>query len=424
MAKLLEIRSLLRAYYQKFQMAVDPVVKFLAAFITFRMINTSLGYDARLEKFVVVFLMSLLCAFTPPSILVFLALVVSVLHVYSVSPMLALIVLLVFMILYCFFLRFAPQYGYVVVAIPILFTLKMPYLVPILMGLLANPITILPSSCGVIVYYLFQIIKEHADTNAAVSLDDVLPLYTEVFEAVLGCRQILIFSGVFAVVIITVYIVRKLKMEYASEIAILAGAVVNVFGFLFCDLKFGISGEIGSMILGTILSVLAAAVALFFKRVLDYTAVENVQFEDDDYYYYVKAVPKLEIGVQERKIKHINEKNSVPEEEEDEDDYEEILNEETGEVFFRPKKGQGTGSQVRMQKGGRNAGYLHRRLNESRTAKTAENKEYQSFEQERQAARRYEAGAEDSYLGEEELLRADARRTGNSETAENSGEQQ
>ncbi|MDE7297392.1 MAG: hypothetical protein K2N94_01020 [Lachnospiraceae bacterium] len=352
MIKLLELRSLLRTYYQKFQMVIDPILKFLLAFVTLRLINSSLAYEGRLEKTVVVLLVSLLCAFTPPSILVFFSMIFSVLHIVAASPLMAIIVAVVFVILYCFFLRFAPQYGYAVVGIPILYTLNIPYFVPILLGLTANPITMLPSACGVIVYYMFDIIKKHTVLNASYTTDDVLPLYTEVFEDITGRTEILGAAFVFALVIIVVYVVRKLRMEYASEIAILAGAVVNVFGFLLCDLKFGTAGAIGKMILGTVLSALLAFVALFFKRVLDYTAVENVQFEDDDYFYYVKAVPKIEIGLQAREIKHINEKRAASEDE-DEDDYEEILDEETGEVFFRPKNGSGTGGQVRRMKGGR-----------------------------------------------------------------------
>ena len=354
MIKILELRSLLRAYYQKFQMVVDPVMKFLLAFVTFRLINSGLGYEERLGKTVVVLLVSLLCAFTPSSILVLFAMAFSILHVLSASLLMAVVVIIVFIILYCFFLRYAPQHGYAVVAIPVLYTLNIPYLVPILLGLTANPITMLPSACGVIVYYMFGIIKDHAETNVSLTTDDILPFYTEVFEDITGRKEILAAALVFALVIIAVYVVRKLKMEYASEIAILAGAVVNVFGFLACDLKFGTAGTIGKMIWGTALSALLAFIVLFFKRVLDYTAVENVQFEDDDYFYYVKAVPKIEIGLQEREVKHINEKNAPTGNDEDyEDDYEEILDEETGEVFFRPKNGSSSGSQIRRFKGGR-----------------------------------------------------------------------
>jgi len=51
------------------------------------------------------------------------------------------------------------------------------------------------------------------------------------------------------------------------------------------------------MILGTVISMLLVFVAQFFRVVLDYTSVEHVQFEDDDYYYYVKAVPKVKYDI-------------------------------------------------------------------------------------------------------------------------------
>lgn len=408
MVKILELRSLLRTYYQKFQMVIDPLLKFVAAFVTFLMINRTIGYNEQLEKTVVVLLVSLLCAFTPSSIMVFLAMVYVILHIASASPFMALFAALVFVILYCFFLRFAPQYGYAVVAIPILSTLHVPYLVPILMGLVANPIAILPSACGVVVYYMLQILKEHTVVSDSFALDDILPFYTEVFEALLDCKDILIGTGVFAAVIVTVYIVRRLRMEYASEIAILAGGVVNAFGFLICNLRFGSSVSVGSMLLGTLLSVAAAFVALFFKRVLDYTAVENVQFEDDDYYYYVKAVPKIEIGVAERRVEHINAKDEQADED-DEDDYEEILDEETGEVIFRPKNG-GAGGQVKHQKSGRGSGYFYRRMQEEKQKIREE--EQKRVRAEARAAKRYESG-EEHYLSEDELLRSEERRVRN-----------
>ncbi len=407
MVKILELRSLLRTYYQKFQMIVDPLIKFIAAFVTFLVINRSLGYNEKLEKTVVVLLVSLLCAFTPSSILVFLAMAFVILHIASASSFMALFAALIFVVLYCFFLRFAPQYGYVVVAIPILSTLHMPYLVPILMGLVANPITILPSACGVAVYYILQIMKEHTVVSDSFALDDILPLYTEVFETLLASKDILIVSGVFAVVIIVVYIVRRMKMEYAAELAIIAGAVVNVFGFLICDLRFDSGVTLGSMIVGTLISVAAAFIALFFKRVLDYTAVENVQFEDDDYYYYVKAVPKIEIGVAQRTVEHINAKDERTDEEEDEDDYEEVLDEETGEVIFRPKSGGGAGGQVRRQKGGKSSGYFYRKMQEEKQKIREE--EQQRARAEMRAAKRYESG-EEQYLSEEDLMRSEQRR--------------
>ena len=42
---------------------------------------------------------------------------------------------------------------------------------------------------------------------------------------------------------------------------------------------------------------------LFFN--LDYSRTERLQFEDDDYYYYVKAVPKVAVTAPEKNVKQI-----------------------------------------------------------------------------------------------------------------------
>ena len=39
---------------------------------------------------------------------------------------------------------------------------------------------------------------------------------------------------------------------------------------------------------------------------MDYTRTEMVQFEDDEYYYYVKAVPKNVLAAPQKKVKRIN----------------------------------------------------------------------------------------------------------------------
>ena len=43
---------------------------------------------------------------------------------------------------------------------------------------------------------------------------------------------------------------------------------------------------------------------------VDFTRTEYVQFEDDDYYYYVKAVPKVKVTTQNVKVKRINAGNT------------------------------------------------------------------------------------------------------------------
>ena len=51
--------------------------------------------------------------------------------------------------------------------------------------------------------------------------------------------------------------------------------------------------------------VIAMAVE-FFVFSVDYSRTEYAQFEDDEYYYYVKAVPKMSIAVSDKQVKRIN----------------------------------------------------------------------------------------------------------------------
>lgn len=342
MKQILELRARVRAIYQKYQMIIQPIAKFVVAFVVFTMINKSLGYYELLNKGSVVFLLSLLCAFVPSSILVLLAMLVTLLHVYKAAMLLAALLVLAFFILYCLFLRYTPRYGYVVLAIPILYTLKVPYLIPILLGVTATPITIVPVSCGVVVYYIIKLLKKQIEVAAQVEgFDNILPLYTAVIDEFIQNKQMYMTLIVFALVLIVVYLLRKSKIDYAYEISVGAGSVSCIIAFLIVDLRLQISNQIGSMIFGSIISGLLVIVILFFIRVLDYTAVEHVQFEDDDYYYYVKAVPKLKVSVPNMKVKRINAQHPTDEvddeqEEDEADAYEDEADEK--EQFRRQRE--------------------------------------------------------------------------------------
>ena len=73
-------------------------------------------------------------------------------------------------------------------------------------------------------------------------------------------------------------------------------------------LKISILG----LIVGSIFAVLIAKVVEFFGFNVDYSRTEKVQFEDDEYYYYVKAVPKVTVAAPARTVKKINSSRRRP----------------------------------------------------------------------------------------------------------------
>jgi len=326
MMTLYVFRERIRSIYQKYELYLEPALKFIFGLIVFLMINKAIGFDPRLTKMPVVLVLALMTAFLPSQLVVLLAAGAAFAHVYYVSKILSIIVVLILLILYLFFIRLTPKLGLVVLATPVFFFLKIPYAVPLLLGVLATPISAFAAGCGVLVYYVFFVIKDAASVQVSVSLEDALQLYKYVCDNLLQNKQMFMTAGIFVMVAIITYFIRRLKIDYAYEIAIVTGSIASILSFLIGDLKLDVTEQIFSMILGTIGSAILTYIVLFFKQTLDYTAVEHTQFEDDDYMYYVKAVPKINVTTPQKNVKHINPPNYgnvLSEDSERREDYEE-----------------------------------------------------------------------------------------------------
>lgn len=310
MLQLLEFRERVKNFYQRYDVYLIPVIKFIFAFIAFQTINKEIGYDERLKALPIILGISLLSAFTPSAIMVLMAAVISILHVYFISPILSIIVIVIIMILYLLFARYTPRQGYILLLVPILFLLKIPYIIPIFLGLVSTPVAMVSTSCGVVIYFLFQIIKSAVTMQINISVEDIIQLYTYVIDNLIGNRQMIMTIVIFALIIMVTYFIRKMSFDYAFEISILVGGLTSILGFLISYLMLSRSDQILSMILGTIVSVGLVYIIHFFRLTLDYSGVEYGQFEDDVYYYYVKAVPKVTVTVPQVNVKHINVKNS------------------------------------------------------------------------------------------------------------------
>lgn len=315
---ILEARAVLLRFFQKFQMVLTPLVKFFIAFITFHAINGSIGHEPHLMKLPAELVLSFIGTFAPAVILVLLAALVSLAHIYTASPILAILVALLMLILYCFIARFSGKYGYVVLLMPIMFILKLPYVVPLILGLVATPLTIIPMACGVLVYRMFVIIKAAAEMEVSMGINDILEMYIDVIDRFVADKQAIVLIGVFSVIMIVMYLVRKLNIDYVFEISIAAGTIAGILGFLFGDMYLHTQFDITGMVFGMVGAMALALIFQFFRMALEYSAVERVQFEDDDYYYYVKAVPKIKLAVPVRKVKRISD-GADPEPENPED---------------------------------------------------------------------------------------------------------
>lgn len=306
MMELLVLKEKLKAFYGKFNQIVDMALKFLLGFVTFYLLNVNIGFMGKLKNPLIPLVLALLSAFVPYGVIACMAALFMLLHVSSVSFEMALLMLIVFMIVGILYYGFRPGDSYLLLLTPLLFFLKIPYAVPLLVGLSGSLVSAIPVACGVFIYYVLQYVKQNAGVLTNDASVDITQKYMQVIKAALGNKLMLVMIAAFVVAVLVVYIIRNLSVDYAWVMAIVAGTVAQLAVIFVGDFMYNISVPITELIVGAVLSVIISAVFMFFAFAVDYTRTEYLQFEDDDYHYYVKAVPKIVVSAPDVKVQKIN----------------------------------------------------------------------------------------------------------------------
>ncbi len=306
MTTLLVAKQILMTLYSKYEVYLTPLFKFLLALVTIVLINSRLGFRDGISRMTVVLIVALMCSFMPTNFIVLVAAVFIVLHLYSFSLECAAIVGVGFLLLFLLYLRFSPKDTLVVVFTPICFLMKIPYVIPLAMGLIGTPASAVSVACGVIVYFMLHYVTQNVSVISAMSEEETTAKIKFIIDGLLDNKEMVVTIVAFAVTIILVYIIRRMSIDYAWTIAMAAGAIADIMVLLIGELTFETNMSLLGVIIGTVISFLLTVILQFFVFNVDYSRTEKVQFEDDDYYYYVKAVPKITVAKPEKKVKQIS----------------------------------------------------------------------------------------------------------------------
>lgn len=306
MTSLLEIREYLRTFYVKNEVYVNPCVKFLIALVALVVINASLGYMALLNNPVIVLVVALMCSFMPKNFVVIISAFWILLHSYALAMECALVLAAVFGIMFLLYFRFVPKDTIVVLLTPLLFAFKIPYVVPVIMGLLAGPMSAVSVSCGVVVYYMVMFIRSNVTTFSAMDAETGSQKLKIMLDGISDNKAMMVTIFVFVMVLILVYMIRRMSVDHAWMIAIISGVSVSAILLLVCEFIMELQFSVIAIVMGSAVSFVICSVVQFLEFNVDYNRTEIVQFEDDEYYYYVKAVPKNILAAPEKHVTRIN----------------------------------------------------------------------------------------------------------------------
>lgn len=311
MGKLFEIKGYLLEFYGKYSKYIDKIFQFVLSLMTFIFISSNIGFSNIVANPVVTIALSVLCTFLPMSATVIVATFVTLFQLYTLSIGIAVVALILFLLMYAFYFRLAPGNAVVLLLVPLAFMLQIPVVIPIIFGLIGTPICIIPISMGTIIYYLIDCVSSYNTLLETAAESGMLGQMSTYTAQLLGNREMWCMVITFALTLLIVYSLRTMEVDHAWGIAIVAGILTNLiamtFGYVILDVQISyVSLIVGSLVV----AVLAFLLELFVFSV-DYSRTEYLQFEDDEYYYYVKAIPKVSVAVPEKTVKRINERQKT-----------------------------------------------------------------------------------------------------------------
>jgi len=203
------------------------------------------------------------------------------------------------------YIKFAPKNGYSIVLTPILCYFRVPQVMPVAVGLLKEPSSYLSVLCGAIAYFYINGVEENIVNFTSTEETEGFAKLTAALRVLVGNKEMYLVLAAFFITSLVVYCIRRQSVNHAWRIALFAGSMVEMVILLVGYILLGLPGKIQWVIIGTLVSLLISLILEFFFYNLDYSRIERVQFEDDEYYYFVKAVPKVFVAKKDKKVKQI-----------------------------------------------------------------------------------------------------------------------
>lgn len=311
MMELLVFKEKLKQFYGKYSYYIIPLAKFVLGALAFYLINSNIGFMEKLNHPLIPVVMGLVASFIPCGVTAVFAGCFVLVHVSRVSIEVVLIISLLMVAVMMLYYGFRPGDGYLLLLTPMMFFLRVPYVIPLIVGLSGGLASIVPVSCGVCMYYIMMYIKQNAGVLAGSSMAEITERFIQVFKSVFGNELMWTMVVAFAAAILVVFLIKNLSVDYAWSIAIIAGVITQLIVIFIGDFNYNLPIGVGSMVIGIVVSVLLALIYQFFVFAVDYSRTEYLQYEDDEYYYYVKAVPKIAVSAPDVKVHRIYSRKTV-----------------------------------------------------------------------------------------------------------------
>ena len=303
MNKAIKIRDAVRSFVNQSSRWLTIVGKGLIAFVSFLIINHYIGYISMLANPLIALILAVGCAFLPMRAEGLLVMVYVFFQLTGLSVQVALVALLLILASYGLSIFYGAKHMFNVDYIPIALQIGMPYPIVVMSALFGKLNEVASVICGGILSFYLKTIRE----NASVFIEDKDSV--SVIDVV--SKRIIVnpIFYVYIAAIVTLFVIivlikdRRIRHSWtvATAVGIFAEMVIMMLGYIMT----GNISKVPLLIAANVVAFVVGVTATYIFRDIDYDRVEKVQFEDDDYLYYVTAIPKIELAKEEKRITRI-----------------------------------------------------------------------------------------------------------------------
>lgn len=289
---MLEIKDALEAFYEKNDLWIQPVLKGLLCFLCCFTALQRIGAGGLLRFQFFALGMSILSAILPLSIMPLWPVALILLYLYTHSLVLFLVAFLVFLMTALMNAMLHGSHSGLILFIPLCFYLRIPFFAPVIAAYTFGLTALAPVALGSFLYIFYEYLCQNLTMDTGTELTAMAESISGLFLRLLSMRSSVLILLAMVLSFFLLVTLQSLNFRYARELGTVLGPIA-AFSALLLWLKQPIPGySSGGMAAALMLSLVLSLLYGFLFLAADYRSTEKVQFEDEDYFYYVKAIPK------------------------------------------------------------------------------------------------------------------------------------
>lgn len=303
MDKTVKIRDAMRNFVFSNSRWLKALGKGLVALFSFLIINHYFGYITFLKDPLFAIIMAIACAFIPMRAGGLLVMVYTFVQLTGLSGQVALVALILMVVSYGLSVFYGSKHIFNISYIPIATQIQLPYPLVVGSALVGEINDVASVICGGILSFYLKIVRENAslfiEENSDVTVLDVIT------QRMVVNPMLYIYLAALTSAFVVIILVRNLEIKRSWLVAIVSGIFMEMAFMLTGYVITGNLSKVPMLFVANIIAFIVGFAMTYIFRDLNYERIERVQFEDDDYVYYVTAIPKIELTKEEKRVTRI-----------------------------------------------------------------------------------------------------------------------